>query len=225
MKKYLKMNHNNNQLSLGNTCDIIKKLSKNKLLATQTNIFCAIFNLEDANESTVNSYCSGYRSIGITYKNFYSEIKNKKKSIIPVLNNILKIIENTYLTKNNLSQKELNQNKNLQLLSQKLYNLAKNDQSITSNDKNNFYKLFNKNNYLEFLTEILIYITLEKQQPVYLEDIVNNTIENLLNKTNISLNDLENFLQLQFNDGLNYNYSLKKLAKENNLNLSIKSRQ
>lgn len=216
MKKYLKMNHNNNQLSLGNTCDIIKKLSKNKLLATQTNIFCAIFNLEDANESTVNSYCSGYRSIGITYKNFYSEIKNQKKSIIPVLNNILKIIENTYLTKNNLSQKELNQNKNLQLLSQKLYNLAKNDQSITSNDKNNFYKLFNKNNYLEFLTEILIYITLEKQQPVYLEDIVNNTIENLLNKTNISLNDLENFLQLQFNDGLNYNYSLKKLAKENN---------
>ena len=50
MKKYLKMNHNNNQLSLGNTCDIIKKLSKNKLLATQTNIFCAIFNAQNKPE-------------------------------------------------------------------------------------------------------------------------------------------------------------------------------
>ena len=45
---------------------------------------------------------------------------------------------------------------------------------------------------------------------------VKETIANILNNTNISINDLEKFLKLQFNDGTNYSYSIKKLAKENN---------
>ena len=68
MKQYIKMNNNDNQLSLGNTCRIIKQLSTKKNIATQTDIFCAIFNIENANDSTVNNYCIGCRSIGEEYK-------------------------------------------------------------------------------------------------------------------------------------------------------------
>ena len=38
----------------------------------------------------------------------------------------------------------------------------------------------------------------------------------MLNNTNISMNDLEQFLKIQLKDGINYTYSLKKLTKENN---------
>ena len=92
----LKMNHNNTQLSLGNACLIIKDLSKNKTLATQTDIFCAIFNIESANDSTVNNYCVGCRPIGGEYKKIYQEIKQSKKSFNPILKNIFHILEGNY---------------------------------------------------------------------------------------------------------------------------------
>ncbi|MFR5904612.1 MAG: tetratricopeptide repeat protein [Bacilli bacterium] len=43
-----------------------------------------------------------------------------------------------------------------------------------------------------------------------------NVIENLLNNTDISSLELEEYLNLKFTDGINYNFSLNKLAKENN---------
>ena len=214
MKQYIKMNNNDNQLSLGNTCRIIKQLSTKKNIATQTDIFCAIFNIENANDSTVNNYCIGCRSIGEEYKKIYMEIKNQTQPFIPILNNLLFILGLPYQEKQ--SKETLNQNETLKILSQKLYNLAKNDRSILPEKQNQIYKYFKENNYIECLKLIFIIIVLEKKQPIYIEDIVKNTIENLLNNTKISLNELESFLQIQFNDGLNYNYSLKKLAKENN---------
>ena len=213
MKKYLKMNHNNNQLSLGNTCLIIKDLSKNKTLANQTDIFCAIFNIESANDSTVNNYCVGCRSIGGEYKKIYQEINQNKKSFNPILKNIFHILEGNY---ENIPPNTLNNEDSIKLLAKKLYNLAKNDRSILQTFISQLRISLEKENYVNSIQQILTYIILEKKQPIYIENIVNDTIENILSNTNISLNDLEKFLTIQFNDGLNYNYSLKKLAKENN---------
>lgn len=213
MKKYLKMNHNNTQLSLGNTCLIIKNLSKNKTLATQTDIFCAIFNIESANDSTVNNYCVGCRPIGGEYKKIYQEIKQNQKSFNPILKNIFHILEGNY---EDISTNTLNNKDSIKLLAKKLYNLAKNDRSILPTFINQLRISIEKEDYVNSIKQIITYIVLEKKQPIYIENIVNDTIENILSNTNISLNDLEKFLTIQFNDGLNYNYSLKKLAEENN---------
>ena len=43
-KNYIKMNDNDNYLSLGNLINIIKKVSNNKN-AMQTELFCTIFNV------------------------------------------------------------------------------------------------------------------------------------------------------------------------------------
>ena len=54
-KKFIKMNNNINQLSLGNLIKIIKKNSINKHLASQAEIFCIIFEVDDVNESTIKN--------------------------------------------------------------------------------------------------------------------------------------------------------------------------
>ena len=41
-KEYIRMNNNDNHLSLGNLFRVIKELSKNKYTAMQTEIFCII---------------------------------------------------------------------------------------------------------------------------------------------------------------------------------------
>ena len=76
-KKYIKLNNNYNHLSLGNFCQIIKKYSNNKTYANQLNIFCTILNIETANESTINNYCIGCRSIGNDYKELYFTYKHR----------------------------------------------------------------------------------------------------------------------------------------------------
>ena len=76
-KRYLKMNNNNNQLSLGNFCRIIKEQSLNKTFSGQTEIFCCLFNLDTANESTINNYCIGARSINSNFKEQYQTYKHK----------------------------------------------------------------------------------------------------------------------------------------------------
>ena len=92
-KKFVKLKNNDNNLSLGNIIRYIKNKSENKLMATQTEIFCAIFNVEDANDSTVNNYSVGYRAIGNDYKNIFikykKEIVNNKDILLPNIINIL----------------------------------------------------------------------------------------------------------------------------------------
>ncbi len=61
--KYVKMNNNQRELSLGNFCRIVKELSLNKTFANQTEVFYAIFGVDNVSDSTINNYCIGYRSI------------------------------------------------------------------------------------------------------------------------------------------------------------------
>ena len=68
---YIKLNSNNEHLSLGNLFNAIKKISVNKSSAIQTELFCILFNIDNISESTVGNYATGYRAIGNEYKQIY----------------------------------------------------------------------------------------------------------------------------------------------------------
>ncbi len=63
MKKYIKLNNNDNHLSLGNFTRIIKENTINKTSALQTEVFSTLFNTTNINDTTINNYCIGIRSI------------------------------------------------------------------------------------------------------------------------------------------------------------------
>ena len=75
-KQYIKMNNNDEHLSLGNLFRIIKDSSRSKVSALQSELFCTLFEVECINDTTVNNYCVGCRSIGSSYKQVYI---NKEK--------------------------------------------------------------------------------------------------------------------------------------------------
>lgn len=219
-KNYIKLNNNNNHLSLGNFCRIIKQNSLNKTFANQTNIFSTILNIDDVNESTINNYCIGCRSIGNDYKelcfNHKHNYKKNKNYMLDIILNLLSILDGYIYTDEYKNIKFINNNKNLIKTVNNLYTITKNDKTISNTFTNNINKLINQNNYYECIIEFIFYIILEKKQPIHIDNIVNETIENILNNTNISINDLDHFLNIQFKDGINYIYSLKELYKQNN---------
>ena len=69
-KKYIKMNDNTKYLSLCNLFNIIKEYANNKMFAMQSEIFCSLVNIKNINNTTVNNYCIGYRTIGLEYKKY-----------------------------------------------------------------------------------------------------------------------------------------------------------
>ena len=221
-KNFIKMNNNQNQLSLGNFCRTIKELAQNKSFANQTEIFYCLFNVDDVSDSTINNYCIGYRAIGsefrqkyISYKNHYQETPEIFDEVILGLISILDGEVYPKMTHEALISKT-ESHQTLKKLVLELYNLAKNDESVSSKFTENIYKQISQNQIYKTICDFLIYIVLEKKQPVYTEISQKEVIENILNSTNISVTELEKFLKLQMQDGINYTYSLKKLAKEKN---------
>lgn len=222
MKKYIKLNNNDHHLSWGNFTRIIKENTINKSSAMQVEIFCIIFDTHLIGDTTVNNYCTGIRSINDEYKQKYITYKKKyhkdKYILISTIVNLLSIIDgNIYSFSNNIeSLNFINNNSNLKEICLKLYNISKNDTSVSSEFSNKLNKLITNNNLYEGIVNILFFIILEKKQPLYEENIKKNIIENLLNNTDISSLELEEYLNIKFTDGINYNYSLNKLAKDNN---------
>ncbi len=221
-KNFIKMNNNQNQLSLGNFCKTIKELAQNKSFANQTEVFYCLFDVDDISDSTINNYCIGYRAIGTEFRQIYIKRKkaflNGENVFDETLIGLMSILDGEVYNK--LSHEDLvkrmQNNPLLSKLVTSLYNLAKNDQSVPDNFTQNIYQYISQNKIYETLCELLIYIVLEKKQPVYTETSQKEVIENILNSTNISVSELEKFLKLQMQDGINYTYSLKKLAKEKN---------
>ena len=66
-KKYIKMNVDDNHLSFGNLCRLIKLQAKNKSSAMQSEVFCTLFNVDSINDTTINNYCVGVRGINDDY--------------------------------------------------------------------------------------------------------------------------------------------------------------
>ena len=222
MQKYIKLNNNDNHLSWGNLSRIIKENTVNKTSALQTEIFCTIFNIDNINDTTVNNYCVGYRSINSEYKEIFIKYKNKynrnKNILIDTIINLLSIIDGNIYAFDNINEALIfiNDNKNLKNIITKLYNIAKNDKDTPRALITNLNNYINNSNLYEAFCNILFYVILEKKQPIYEEDLKKQVIENILSNTSISANELEEYLNLKFTEGINYNYRLNNLVNNNN---------
>ena len=218
MKKYIKLNDGYNHLSLGNLFLIIKKYSKNKSGAIQTEIFCTLFNIDSISDTTVNNYCTGYRSIGDSYKQTYINFRKKYKQnqdiLIPIINNLLSIIDGQIYNMNDTNQ--INNVESLKKVVTSLHTIVKNDIYVPNNFKVTILSYINEKNYYNALCEILFFIILEKKQPLYESDLITETIEEILENTNISIKDLKDYLSITFKEGISLISSLKKLADNNN---------
>ena len=222
MKKYIKLNNNDNHLSLGNFTRIIKENTINKTSALQTEVFSTLFNTANINDTTINNYCIGIRSINNDYKQQYIIYKkNYPKDnyiLLDIIINLLTIITGNIYS--NLTKKEkidlINNNTLLKTVTIKLYNISKNDKEVSKELSSNLLELINNNNLCIALTEILFFIILDKKQPIYEDNIKKEIIENLLSNTLVSPHELEEYLNLKLSEGINYNYSLNTLAQNNN---------
>lgn len=217
-RKYIKLNDDYSHLSLGNIISAIKDESKNKTSAIQSEVFCALFNLDYINESTVNNYCIGSRSIGNDYKQIYINLKrNYEKDegiFLDIICNILSIINGSIYDIKNI--KTINENISLKNITTKLYNISKNDFYVPKEINSKFRELLNNNDYYNLFIEMLIYAILDKKQPLYEDEKNKNIIGTILQNTDISVIDLQNFLLLELNEGINFSHSLKKLADDGN---------
>ena len=212
--KFIKMNDLNSHLSIGNVILVIKNTAKSKISAIQSEVFCALFDIDDISETTVNNYCTGYRAIGSRFVQKYIVLQNKYKvdnSVFDkIIRNVLNILEGIiYLDNANSSAR-------LKTVCLKLYNIAKNDKNVESRFTRELYSLINKNNLYECFIKMICYAVLENKQPVYYNEKNRAVIELALENTNISIKDLEDFLSLKLKEGINYIHSIKLLVKENN---------
>ncbi len=217
-RKYIKLNNNYSHLSLGNIIINIKNESKNKTSAIQSEVFCAIFNIDYINDSTINNYCIGSRGIGNDYKQIYINLKKRYSSnkliFIDIVCNILSIINGTIFDLKNIEA--INDNLSLKNICHNLYNISKNDFYVSKEATNLFKNLLKENNYYELFIEFLFYAILEKKQPLYEDEKTKNVIETILQNTDISVVDLQDFLILELNEGMNFSHSLINLGNQNN---------
>lgn len=218
-KRYLKLNKDDKHLSLGNLFRIIKSLAINKRTSPQSEIFCILFNLDSISETTINNYCIGCRSINSNYKQIYLNYQKQylkdKNVLIDTTINVLTLIEGNIITTTN-PLNYINSNVLFKELCNKLYNISKNDNEVSEKYTDNIRNLFSSNNYYEAFCEFLFFIILKKKQPIYIDDLNQEITEKLLENTNISSKELEDFLLLKFRDSTNYYYGVTQLASNNN---------
>lgn len=214
------MNNNDEYLSIGNLFRIIKDLSKNKISAHQSEIFCILFEVDNINDTTVNNYCVGCRSIGGEYKQIYINKKkkysNNNEEFCDNILGILSIIDGLIYNMSKDKIEFINNNESSLNLAKKLYNLAKNDKQVIKEFTNNLYHLIENNKIYECLVEELCFIILEHKQPLYEEELKKEVLENVLNDTSISSIDLQEYLSLKLREGINFDYSMKQLADKGN---------
>ena len=114
-KQYIKMNIDDNYLSLGNLFRLIKELSQNKISAMQTELFCTLFQIDEINDTTVNNYVTGYRGIGGEYKQrivyLYKRYNDDKDVFNDICLSIISIMDGVvYRYINDLTQSEVASN-------------------------------------------------------------------------------------------------------------------
>ena len=215
-KKYIKMNIDDNHLSFGNLCRLIKTEAKNKSSALQSEIFCTLFSVDSINDTTINNYCVGVRGINDIYKQTYiiyqKKYNNDKNILKDVIIDLLSIIDGRIYDKNY----DINKSDSLKHLCNKLYNISKNDHDCKEEFTKELFKLINDNNLIEAFSNILFFIILDKKQPLYEEELKVEIMENILNDTYISANDLKDYLNIKLSEEINFNMNLKKLANNGN---------
>lgn len=210
-KKFIKMNDNKNNLSLGNIVNIIKKYSKVQKSSIQHEVFCSIFDIKDINNTTVNNYLIGYRAIGLDYKKIYIDLKDEYKTnynvFFKVVSNILTLLEEKIYNPETINLEIINNNIKLNNVLKDSISLSRKDNEVNSILINKLNKLYEENNLYECIIEILLYVILEKKQPIYIEDI---------NKF-ILKDELDSYLNINLYEGTSYITSLIELGKKNNM--------
>lgn len=205
-RNYIKMNDNDNYLSLGNVINTIKKVSNNKN-AMQTELFYTIFNVNNVNATTINNYCIGYRAIGLEYKRIFIDLKRKfeqdKEIYINIILGILSIMDDVIYVKDVSSLELINTNKKLNEVIKELLIIAQNDKHIEKETINSIKKL---NNYEAFI-ELLNYSILENNQPVYTQSI----------NLKINREELNEYLKIKLYYGESYINSLIELSRKDNM--------
>ncbi len=217
-QNYIRLNNNDEHLSLGNLFRTIKELSKNRSAALQSELFCLLFDVEDINDTTVNNYCIGIRSIGNTYKQIYINKEKRYRSdsneFVSTILSLLSVMDGNIYQKEDISF--INENESAINLAQKLFNLAKNDKQVSLSFSSKLNELINSGNIYEALVEEIIYVVLYKKQPINEEGLKKDVLEYVISDTSISSIDLEAYLNLKLREGINYDSSMRILADSGN---------
>lgn len=219
-KNFIRLNINDEYLSFGNFFRIIKEESDNKNSFLQSELFEILFDTDDIADSTVNNYCTGFRAINPKYKKYFKEIeenyKKNKNILINKIGKIIALIENNKIYTETITLKQINENRKLNNICNRLYSISKNDSYVSIKIVNELYNKLEESNLYEFIVQILFYIILEKKQPIYVEQNLNNIIEKNIYDTNISINDIQEFIKIQLNSGIWSIRGIKELSKKNN---------
>lgn len=219
-KNFIRLNINDSYLSFGNVCRIIKEESNCKNTFLQSDLFCILFNIDSIADSTVNNYCTGFRAINTEYKNIFLGFKNEYSknnyALIPLIIKLLSLLDNTVYSDAKININFVNSNLKLFHICSKLYSISKNDSDISISFSNKLYELIEKHDLYNFIILVLFYVILEKKQPIFVEDSFSSVIEKKIYDTNISVKDIENFVDIQLNSGIWSIRGITELAKTGN---------
>ncbi len=219
-KKYIKLNNNDEHLSLGNLFRLIKDSSKNKTSALQTELFCTLFEIDNINDTTVSNYCVGCRGIGGEYKQVFinkeKRYKTNHEEFCENIIGILCIMDGVVYKDIHDQVLFINENESASYLVKKLYNIAKNDKEVDKETCNYFGSLIKTKKIYDCFVEELLFIVLHKKQPIYEDELKKEVFETILSDTSISSVSLEEYLSLKLREGINFDYSMKKLALAGN---------
>ena len=218
MKNFIRMNVNDNYLSLGNLFRVIKEESNINNTFWQPTLFSIIFDTEDIADSTINNYCTGLRAINPKYKEYISNLKikfNKDNTLlIPMLTKLLNLIKNEDIVYKNIEQ--INKCIKLKRICQRLYYISKNDIDVDNDLSIQLYTLLENSNFYNFFATVLFYVVLEKKQPIFYNDELNKIIEENIYDTNISMKDIQDFISIQLSSWICSMRTIKKLVKNKN---------
>ena len=219
-KNFIRLNVNDNYLSLGNVFRVIKEESVNPNSFWQSDLFCIVFNTENIADSTVNNYCTGLRAINSKYKDYYFTLKNKyiknSKSLLPIVEKLLILVNDNNNYDNSITIKKINSDKRLKNICTRLYAISKNDSDVSNKLSKTLYEYLSTNDLYYFVCEVLFYTILDKKQPIYVNNSLNQFIEKSIYDTNISSSEIEQFIQIQLNSGIWSVRGIHELAKKNN---------
>lgn len=219
-RKFIRLNINDNYLSLGNVFRIIKEEANNTNMFLQSDLFAIIFNTYNIADSTVNNYCTGFRAINPKYRSYFKEIENifeqDKTVFVSTVGKILELIEGKEIKADNITIDQINENFKLKHICNRLYNISKNDSDVSIRLSNELYKNLEENNLYDFMAQVLFYVILDKKQPIYINEQLNDIVEKSIYDTNISFNDIQEFIDIQLNSGILSIRGIKELAKKNN---------
>ncbi len=217
---FIRLNTKDNYLSFGNLFRVIKEESSNINAFVQSDLFSIIFDTYDIADSTVNNYCTGFRAINVKYKNYFEQIKDKYKVergvLVSTIAKIIELIENRALDIENVTITQINNNAKLKHICNKLYNISKNDSDVSIVLSSELYENLESNNLYDFIVKVLFYVILEKKQPIHIDEKLNDVIEKNIYDTNISVNDIQEFIKIQLNSGIWSIRGIKELAKKDN---------